>query len=258
MPLNRLNYLWRLIATGMAFAALFGGGALLALTAFPIVHIITPPGHRRRERNQFLIHLLFRLYIRMLLLLGLIDLRVDGEQKLQQVAGHLIVANHPSLLDVVLLMMLIPRAQCIVKKELWDNRYLGRVVRGAGYIRNDLEIDAMLMACRNAVADGNSLIIFPEGTRTLPCEPMHLHRGFANIATLLQVPIQLVTITCDPPTLVKGENWWVIPRRRPLFHVEVGDCLDSAAWSDSKHRSLAARRLVRHVEAYYAERLISG
>jgi 1-acyl-sn-glycerol-3-phosphate acyltransferase len=255
---NSLNYIWRLAGTGVAFAALFGGGALLALTTFPIVHLTTPPGHRRRERNQVLIHLLFRFYVRMLQFLRLIDLEVSGAEKLKDGAGRLIVANHPSLLDVVLLMALVRRAQCIVKKELWESRYLGRLVRGAGYIRNDLELEAMLTACGTALAEGNSLIIFPEGTRSVPRAPMHLRRGFANIATLLQARIQLVTITCEPPTLVKGEDWWIIPPRRPLFRVEIGDCLDAASSLDGKYRSLAVRKLVRRVEDYYAERLSGG
>jgi len=258
VPLNSLDYLWRLAGTGIAFVLLFGGGALLALTTFPIVHLTTPSGNRRRERNQFLIHLLFRGYVFMLRFLRLIDLQVLGAERLKDGAGRLIVANHPSLLDVVLLMALVRRAQCIVKKELWESRYLGRVVRGAGYIRNDLELDAMLTACRNALAEGNSLIIFPEGTRSVPREPMRLRRGFANIATLLQARIQLVAITCDPPTLIKGENWWTIPLRRPLFRVEVGDCLDAASSVDYKHRSLAVRKLVRRVEDYYAARLSGG
>jgi 1-acyl-sn-glycerol-3-phosphate acyltransferase len=256
--LNSLGYVWRLGGTGIAFTILFGGGALLALTAFPIVHMVTPPGHRRRERNQFLICVLFRFYVAMLQFLRLISLEVEGGEKLQNGAGRLIVANHPSLLDVVLLMALVRRAQCVVKKELWESPYLGRLVRGAGYIRNDLELDAMLTACRSALSGGNSLIIFPEGTRTVPRKPMHLRRGFANIATLLEAPIQLVTITCEPPTLVKGDRWWAIPPRRPLFRVEVGDCLDVAGSLGCKYRSVAVRELVRRVEDYYAERLSGG
>src|SRR5258708_33357506 len=239
MPLNGLDYLWRLVGTGIAFALLFGGGALLALTTFPIVHLTTPSGNRRRERNQFLIHILFRGYVFMLRFLRLIDLQVLGAEKLKDSAGRLIVANHPSLLDVVLLMALVRRAQCIVKKELWESRYLGRLVRGAGYIRNDLELDAMLTACRNALAEGNSLIIFPEGARSGLREPMHLRRGVANIARRLQAPIQLVTRNGTTPTLIKGENWWTIPPRRPLFRVEVGDGLDAAGGLDDASRSFA-------------------
>jgi 1-acyl-sn-glycerol-3-phosphate acyltransferase len=256
--LRGLDYFWRLGGTGLAFAILFGGGALLALAIFPLIHLVTPLGPRRRERNQFLIYLSFRFYVAMLRGLRLIDLELEGKAKLQHEAPRLIVANHPTLLDVVLLMSLVRRAQCVVKKELWQNRYLGGVVRGAGYIRNDLDMGQMLSACRTALSDGNCLIIFPEGTRSIPREPMHLRRGFANIATLLQARIQLVTITCEPPTLVKGDSWWIIPPQRPLFRVEAGDCLDAAGLLDGNHRSVAVRQLVRRVEDYYSERLRGG
>jgi 1-acyl-sn-glycerol-3-phosphate acyltransferase len=256
--LRRLDYLWRLGATGFAFVMLFGGGALLALTGFSLVRLVTPSGPRRRERNQLLIHLSFRLYVNMLRLLRLIDLELDGMERLQDRAARLIVANHPTLLDVVLLMAVVRRAQCIVKKELWESRYLGRLVRGAGYIRSDLDLEPMLNACRAALSEGNCVIIFPEGTRSVPRQPIHLRRGFANIATLLQARIQLVTITCEPPTLVKGDKWWIIPARRPLFRLQVGHCLDAEGCLDGEQRSVAVRRLVRRVEDYYSERLGGG
>ncbi|MBP2292053.1 lysophospholipid acyltransferase family protein [Azospirillum rugosum] len=259
---ERLDRLWRLAGTGFAFAFLFGGGAVLALTAFPLVHAVTPPGPRRRERNQWLIHWAFRFYLWILVSLRVIAVEVVAAERLRDggsgMKGEMIIANHPSLLDVVLLMALVPRAQCIVKKELWASPYLGNLVRGTGYIRNDLEPEALLDACRQALEAGNRLIIFPEGTRTVPGEPMRLRRGFANIATLLGAELQLVTITCSPATLIKGEPWWAIPSRRPRFRVEVGDRIDAKAWLGTQHRSLAARKLVRFIEQYYAERLAHG
>jgi 1-acyl-sn-glycerol-3-phosphate acyltransferase len=206
----------------------------------------------------------------MLVVLGLIDLEILNAEKLNAEklnaeklnaeklndgVGRLIIANHPTLLDVVLLMALNPRAQCIVKKELWENRYLGSVVRAAGYIRNDLEPEALLAACGAAMAEGNSLIVFPEGTRSQPGRSIRFRRGFANIATLLQSDILLVTITCDPSTLTKGETWWTIPPVRPRFRVAVGECVDVAGMLDSEYRSVAARKLVRFIEGYYAEQL---
>jgi len=256
--LDRLNFLWRLVMTGVAFAFIFAGGAVMALTVFPLIGLTTPPGPARRDRSQRFIHHMFSFYVRMLHRLGLLHLEVVGASKLRDAGGRLIVANHPTLLDVVLLMALVPRAQCIVKKELWDSPYLGRVVRGAGYIRNDLEPEALLEACRAVLDEGNSLIVFPEGTRTTPGEPVRFRRGFANIATLLEVEIQLVTITCRPPTLIKGEKWWMIPPHRPRFKVDIGQRLDAKGWFGYEYRSLAARKLVRQIEEYYTEQLANG
>jgi 1-acyl-sn-glycerol-3-phosphate acyltransferase len=255
MPLKHLDYSWRLAATGFCFACIFAGGALLALTAFPAIAAVSGQEPVRRQRVQYLIHLLFRFYIRMLVFMRLIDLEVESAARLRDGTGRLVIANHPTLLDVVLLMALTPRAQCIVKKELWENRYLGNVVRAAGYIRNDLDPEALLAACGTAIAEGNSLIVFPEGTRSQSGQTMRFHRGFANIATLLRTDILLVTITCEPRTLTKGEAWWTIPPVRPRFRLAIGECLDVGGMMDSEYRSVVARKLVRFIEGYYAERL---
>jgi 1-acyl-sn-glycerol-3-phosphate acyltransferase len=258
MPAEQIDRLWRIAGTGIVFGFLFGGGAVLALTVFPVVHLVTPSGPLRRKRNQYVIHLIFRFYVGMLRTLRLLDLEVTGQEKLGDGVPRLIVANHPSLLDVVFLMALVPHSQCVVKKELWRSRFLGRLVRSAGYINNDLTAEALTAACQDAISQGNSLIIFPEGTRTTPGQPMRFRRGFANIAALLEAQIQMVTITCDPPTLVKGEKWWVVPRRRPLFRVQIGERIDAKGWFGCKHRSLAARKIVRQLEAYYARQLGHG
>lgn len=249
---KRLNHCWRLLATGAAFAFIFFGGGVLAVTLLPLLALL--PG-RRCQRAQLVIHDLFRFYIWMLRHLGLLDLETEGLERLAVPGGRLVVANHPSLLDVVMLMAIIPKAQCIVKHELWDHRFLGPLVRRAGYIRNDLEPEMLVAACRKELDQGSSLIIFPEGTRTIPGTSPRLLRGFANLATLTGAPIQLVVITCCPPTLVKGEPWWRIPPFKPLFRLVVAELLDADSYLQEQHRSVAARKLVRFVETYFAEKL---
>lgn len=258
MLFSALNYAWRLVGTGFSFACFFGGGLLLALTVFPLIALFAGNEERRVRATQSVIHHTFRLYIALLEALGIIKLQVAGAEALLDGKGRLVIANHPTLLDVVLLMSLVPRAQCIVKAELWRNRYLGGVVRWAGYIRNDLEPEALLAACKRAMAAGKSLIIFPEGTRSRPGEALQFRRGFANIALLAEAEIQLVTIDCRPIMLSKGDPWWKIPEKRSLFRVTVGDRLDAADTLGYQYRSLAARQLVRRLQAYFTEKLELG
>lgn len=258
MLISLLDRMWRLAATGVAFAMIFGGGALGAVTILPLIAACRLSGRGGHREAQYAIHGYFRFYIWLLQRLGLIGLDVQGRRDLAEIRGALVVANHPTLLDVVLLMALMPRAQCIVKYELWNNRYLGGIMRVAGYIPNNLEPAALLEACRRSIDLGDNLIIFPEGTRTKPGEFPHFQRGFANIALMTAAPIKLVTITCSPLTLTKGEPWWRIPPRRPTFTVRVGDTLNTKELLQRQERSLAARALVRHLETYYGERLAVG
>ena len=187
--LSSINYVWRLVGTGFAFAAFFGGGLLLALTVFPLIALIKRDTIDRVRATQAVIHRVFQFFVSMLEFLGIIRVDVRGVATLQGGSGRLIIANHPTLLDVVILMSLIPHAQCIVKAELWRNRYLGGVMRWAGYIRNDLEPEALLDACKVAMAEGKDLIIFPEGTRQLPDTPTDISQavGFDHVPAAVRL-----------------------------------------------------------------------
>jgi 1-acyl-sn-glycerol-3-phosphate acyltransferase len=255
---NILNYAWRLVGTGLSFASFFCGGLVLTLTVFPLIALFVRTEERRVRATQAVIRYTFKFYIRLLEMLGIIKLQVVGASALLDGSGRMIVANHPTLLDVVLLMSLTPRAQCIVKAELWRNRYLGGVMRWAGYIRNDLAPEELLAACEQAMSTGKNLIIFPEGTRSRPGESLQFRRGFANIALLAKAEIQLVTIDCRPIMLSKGDPWWKIPRTRSLFRVTVGQRLDAAGPLGYQYRSLAARQLVRRLQTYFTKQLELG
>ena len=119
---------WRVVATGFAFAYIFFGGGLLAITLLPLLRLI--PGNQRL-RAQTIIHFAFRFYMALLQRLGLLRLEVVGGERLRRGGGSIVVANHPSLLDIVMLMSLIPRAQCIVKHQLWNHSLLGHLMRQA-------------------------------------------------------------------------------------------------------------------------------
>ena len=256
--LKRGFYIWRLVWTAFAFAALSVGGFILAMTVIPIVTLFVHDEQARNRRAQFIIRESFRVYIGMLRGLGVLKLEVVGAEKLSACSGKLIIANHPTLIDIVLLTALLPNAKCLVKSELFANRFLRSLVKSAGYIRNDYyEPEVLIEKCRETLAAGNNLIIFPEGTRSVPGKPLHFQRGFAHIATLTGVIVQPITITCDPITLVKGEPYYKIPDSRPSFRIEAADEIDPKQFLKlaSESRARGARRLVTYLEADYCSRL---
>lgn len=257
-PLSPLNYGWRLLATGLAFAILGIGGFVLALTVIPLVTLGARDPHMRTRRAQRIVRASFQLYVFMLRLLRVIRLEVTGREQLAACRGSVIVANHPTLLDVVLIMSLVPNAQCVVKHQLWRNPLLGPLVRAAGYLRNDQEPEILMEACRAALAAGNNLIVFPEGTRSVPGQRLRFQRGFAHIATHTGASLQLIVITCSPITLIKGQAWYVIPSRPPTFRVAVGEKVEMRRFLEGGSRALGARRLVSYLESYYVGILQHG
>ena len=67
---------------------------------------------------------------------GVLTYSVEGAEKLGR-PGQMIIANHPSLIDVVFLIGLVRQANCVVKQSLWQNPFTRGPVRDAGYISND-------------------------------------------------------------------------------------------------------------------------
>jgi 1-acyl-sn-glycerol-3-phosphate acyltransferase len=241
------------LGTGLFLAAIGIGGSLLALTVFPLIALATRDRCLRQKRIQAVLHRSLRLYCRAIHALRVADIDMTGTEQLKSLRGAMLIANHPSLLDVVMIMAAVPNVQCIVKGGLWRNPFFRLTVEGAGYIRNDQDSETLLRTCIETLKAGNNLIVFPEGTRTVRGQPIALHRGFANIAIHAEADLQLIRINCEPPILHKGNPWWKVPSTRSKFKMEVGDRLDIHNFLGYRYRSLSARKLVEFIEGYYTE-----
>lgn len=246
---------WRALGVGLFLAIIGLGGTLLALTLFPLIGWLSRDPAARRRRIQGVLHRLFRLYCRAIDRLGIADVEFAGIERLGDLSGTLIVANHPSLLDVVMIMAAVPRVQCVVKGGLWSNPFFRFTVEGAGYLRNDLPPEQLVESCLGVLRDGGCLILFPEGTRTPPGTLPRLQRGFAHLATLAPCDLQVITLRADPPLLSKGQTWWRVPERRTRFRLEVDERITIERFLAEPRRPVAARRLTAYLEALFAARL---
>lgn len=248
-----LDYYWRLAATGGCFAAFGVGGLLLATFVFPTLLLL--PKERRKLRTRWIIHKSFGLFMSLMEAVGIMRFEVHGAEKLRSSRNTLVLANHPTLIDIVALVSLIPTASCVVKQSLWDNPFLGGVVRAAGYISNS-EPETLLDDCVKDMAGGNPLIIFPEGTRTQLGMPLHFLRGAAYIGLRSGMPILPVLIDCTPTTLTKREAWYQIPRRRFHLRLDVLGPISANCWVRSTDQpAIAARKLSMGLEEYFTQEL---
>ncbi|WP_163834976.1 lysophospholipid acyltransferase family protein [Spartinivicinus ruber] len=249
--MKKLYLIWRVLATGFSFL-LFGiGGFLLALLVFPLINLIWRDQWLRRYRAQQLISWSFRFYLKLLDYLGVMSYEIKGLETLRADKGRIIIANHPSLLDVVLLIAALPQADCVVKQALWRNPFLRGVVKAAGYISNQ-DTEALILQCRDSLKKGGCLILFPEGTRTTPGKAVRFQRGAANIALRAQADIRLVEISCQPTTLTKQEKWYQVADRKVKFLVEVKRLVEVQPFlAEADELPLATRQLTRYLESQY-------
>ncbi|RLA19447.1 MAG: 1-acyl-sn-glycerol-3-phosphate acyltransferase [Gammaproteobacteria bacterium] len=253
MLLARLNHGWRWIATAICFFVFGLGGVLLPLLVVPLLAILPGDKRRHEQRGQRMIHYSFRAYIWMMRALGVLTYEITGREKLR--GAKLILANHPSLIDVIFLISMVPSANCIVKGKLVSNLFTRGPIRAAGYIVNDDGAFDVITAATAAFTNGNTLIIFPEGTRTTPHQAIELKRGAANLAIRASADITPVLIECSPSTLTKGDRWYHVPDKRVHFRIQVQDCLKINPYKKGIKAPKGARMLTRDLTDYFNKEL---
>lgn len=206
--LHRRSLPWRayeVLAMGIGLGSL----ATLCLLWLPFAMLLHPvlPKDLGQALGRAAISRIARFYLWILQWACACRFDLAELDRLRDEVPLIVAANHPSLLDAVLILSRLPNAVCVMKASLMDNVLFGAAARLAGYIRNHAPVE-MVLGARDELRGGAQLIIFPEGTRTTdfpvgPCLP-----GTALIAGRSGVPVQTVLIEFSTPYL--GKAW-------PLF-----------------------------------------
>ena len=247
---SRANRLWRLAATGLGFVFFGVFGVLLQLLLLPWLLRRSPTlAHQKQARRLVTRTWLWFSYY--LMSTGILSAEFEGFDRLGR-RGQLILANHPSLLDVVLLLGRIPEANCIVKADLLRNPAMTGQIRACGYLPNHEDLD--FVEAVHEVLQHQCLLVFPEGTRTGWDGRVKLHRGAVSIGLRSAEVITPVVIKMRPPNFKKGQPWYRIPLQKPAYRFIVGEDIDPQIWLSRHPLPIAARRLNDHLQHYFNER----
>jgi len=210
---------WHLVAKSSAFFLFGVGGIVLAFLVFPMLRVLVHPTEKFQNAMRSFVCIAFRGHVWYMRLTGLISLRFENRHILSTARGMIVVANHPSLIDVVILIAYIPQADCIVKAKLWSNPFMRGVVSSI-YIQNSLEFDHTTELAQISLEKGNNLVIFPEGTRSSDGSAAPLRRGGAHLALRTGHDIIPVQIIADNPAgLRKGDSLLISPKKGVVRYI---------------------------------------
>lgn len=210
------NYLFNFCGCFMKIFAMtvFGVGAvILAVFVFPFIRLFTL---RRKDfgvvARAYVSHT-FRVFLGFLNLLHVSIRKVENEDDYRNIHSKIIIANHPSLLDFVYIMSLVPNSTCIVRGGLTKTPLRG-VIKQA-YITNTTTFEDMCLECKKLTDMGCNVIIFPEGTRTPRHGKNNYKKGAARIALYCGCDVQ--------PIFIGGSDKYGLGKHDPLWsynHVE--------------------------------------
>jgi 1-acyl-sn-glycerol-3-phosphate acyltransferase len=249
---DRAPGLARLQAAYELGAMLLGYGllALICLAWLPFALLFNPLLPRRwgEPVGRLAIMWAFRIYLRLLELLCACRFDLAALDALPAQGPLVLAANHPSLLDAVMIVSRLPNAVCVMKAALMDNLLFGSAARLARYIRNDAPL-RLIRDAREVLRRGAQLVIFPEGSRTRT-PPMDRCSGSAAlIAARSGVPVQCLLIEFSSPYLGKGWPLWRRPSLPLAARVRVGRRF---------HPVGHAAAFTREIEQYLRSELAAG
>jgi 1-acyl-sn-glycerol-3-phosphate acyltransferase len=250
---RRLRQFLRTCRGAFGFA-LFGALALgLTCVVLPIDRWLRPPGAELRAQRA--LHRTARFFLRIVERLAILRIDVYGAERLRAGIPRVVVANHPTLFDVILLCSILPQMDCVVNPSWARNFFLRGLVASAGYVRSDAA-RAVVRECVWRLAEGRSLLVFPEGTRSPRGGLGDFHRGAAHIALVGEASLVPVLIQCDPPIQSKGQKWYDLAARPVRVTIRVRDEIPSRPLVESgMGPARASRELTRELRESFAKGL---
>jgi 1-acyl-sn-glycerol-3-phosphate acyltransferase len=252
---EKFYFVWCLFIVSLSFLGFWLIGCMLWLTACQVIRLFSDSQHGSQARVRLIISFVFNIMLRFLDICGVVKIEVDGIEKIKKLKGHIIISNHPCLLDVVVILAKFRDCQCIIKSQLWKHPIVGGLIRSAGFIKNDLDPQQLLQKCTQQLMLGQNIIIFPEGTRSSVNQPLKLHRGVGNLAILAEANIQALIMECNPLKFTKQDKWYSMPAKKIILRLSIGEVFLIQNYFKTTVRSLQAREIMRDIQEYYNKAL---
>jgi 1-acyl-sn-glycerol-3-phosphate acyltransferase len=140
-------------------------------------------------------------------------LKVEGASNLDPARSYVVVANHQSALDIMTCLLAVPiPIRFLAKKELFRIPILAQGMRTVGIVEVDREARGAIHAqvnqqAKDLIANGRSLIIYPEGTRPRTGALGPFKKGAFTMAIAGQLPILPLTIHGSYEAWPPGQPW---------------------------------------------------
>lgn len=220
--MTRVSRAWRVLRTGIGFVSFGLLGLGVGVVVIPWLHLRCRDPEQRLRRVQGAVNQAYRIFMGMVVGMRIGVFRREGVARRLAEPGQLLVANHPTLIDAPAILSCMTQGACITKQSNTSNPTMSGAIRGAGYLPN-AGGQAIVDACAESLGQGRSLLLFPEGTRSPKGGLGEFQRGAAHIAMASGRDLLPVFVTCQPPTLMRGQKWYDVPDGPFELTVRVGE-----------------------------------
>lgn len=160
-----------------------------------------------------------KILINLIKLAQLITLDIKNLSDIKSIKNKVIVSTHPSFIDIVILIGLIPRTTCIVKEELFKNPIISNLVKSI-FIKNHLDIESLKQETKQMLDLGFNVVIFPAGIRHKKDDKPKLKKGATLIALNANKNISPIKMYSDGEFMFINKPIYDVDKKKVIFHIE--------------------------------------
>ncbi len=219
--------MFRLLFTATGFLFFYSGGAVLGWVLLPLVRLVSWDRVKGRARCQRIVAQSFKFFMWWLsTFLYAVGFKTRDGQTLSGSSfdkPSVVIANHPTLLDIVLITSIIGHGTIVVHRRIYFNPLLGPLSWCCGFLWSDASAGRGAKVIQEAiqqVREGATLILFPEGSRSNPDGLLPFHRGAFRIAEQAGVPLVPLLVQARPRYLGRDQGFRGCPKKgRVSLHV---------------------------------------
>ena len=225
--------------------------AFVIVTPLTLIYIVLWP---RTKNKRYRYHQMICAFMRIALKL-LPGVKFSLENKYGEKFNRpaVIIANHQSHLDLLCTMMLHPKVVLLTTDWVWKNPIYGVIIRFAEFYPVSDGYDKNVERLQSLVKRGYSVVVFPEGTRSVTGEIIRFHKGAFQLAQALNVDILPVFIHGVHDVMPKND--FVL--REGKIHVEIGQRMpvkEAKSMDALELRSFFHQYYIKHLEEIRKER----
>jgi 1-acyl-sn-glycerol-3-phosphate acyltransferase len=197
VPLTLLN----ILQSAFAFFYFALGCIVMTILGFIILKLLPLPLKTRKHLFHQLRHYLTKsmIYVNVHVQKKIINTQHENFEK-----PAVVICNHHSVIDSLLMQSLHPKLILMVNDWVWNDIFMGPIVRFGGFIPRSAGYDENLIKIKALINEGYSLAIFPEGSRSETAELNRFHKGAFFIAEKLNVDI--VPVIFHGTAFVQGKD----------------------------------------------------
>lgn len=189
------------------------------------------------------IHFLERWYLSTLSLIIGMRIKVEGKENIDRKQSYLIISNHKSAMDILLLKRALPvRFKFFAASFLFKIPFFGWCMSLIGHLpidrSNRVQALRFIKKGTRLLEDGkSSLLIFPEGTRTMEAEIKPFKLGFLRITSDIH-PLILPVVLDGTEKIKRKDNFWYHPGRvrMSILPAVSTEHINPSNWEEHKQK----------------------